>query len=193
VKARLLLLLLLMAPGSVAPSSMSMPSVDFRLSDLTSKNPGVRAWLVHYGPDSAQTQFEIRLNMRTDTPDSENVSGVVVRHAPSDARRFLAALAEVHHARGIALAVPHIDSLTFEGILVGSRLSRRGGAASIAKQFSRTALGTWFVLDVSLLPELPDRSRVFLAMSPLTGEGALVPVSMDQGPGVVAAFSGVLW
>src|SRR5947208_8427581 len=161
-------------------------TVDFRITELQPREGDFKGWLATVGSQPNVTQVEIWLSFAADSADRGDVTGVLHRHPPSNPSPLLSLLSEAHGVQPFALEVAPVDSVPIRGTLLGRNLERGRGA--FAASFSRGALGTWFVVELSLLSDYPEHSRLVVALSPSTGQGAFVPVGAKQGPGVIAAL-----
>ncbi len=189
-----------------SPCQHPMPEyyepVDLTITPVQSIGTGVRLWVATYGSGSKEVRFEIRLNARDAPVGARQLSGVLQPHSPArDATEFLNSIVRAHRGpRGGVTVTPH-DSLLFRAEVLGVHLSRASAAGMIAGNFDEEPPGTWTVmrLYIDLLnpegfrgPLSPKPAEVFLALSPATGEGALVPVDSRWGPLIFSAFAGLV-
>ena len=188
-----------------SPCQRAMPEfyepVDFSIMPL-SPTTGARRWVATYGAGPQQVQFEIRVDRPGLVRGASPLAGYLLPHSPpGDPTEFLNRLVQAHRARPGGVTVSAYESLPFRAEVLGVDLSRTNAAGMIAGSFNDAPRGTWTVLHlyIDLLsaegvrgPFAPQPAEIFLALSPATGDGALIPVDSRWAPLIFAAFLGLI-
>jgi hypothetical protein len=71
-------------------------------------------------------------------------------------------------------------------------MNRRRSSQGKAGYFEDDKAGSWLVCLISFVRHHPEGSQILVALSPTTGEAALIPVDKSQAPAVMSAFMSLL-